>query len=191
MYIVGFNGPPRSGKDTMARMLAEHLDSKTNLPVREVSLSMPLRRIAYAMVNFIGETDGPDYERFKVTHFPQFDRAGRHLMIDVSESFLKPTYGQQVMADLLIEDLVGFDGIVLIRDMGFQVELDTLAKLIGFHQVYAVRVSREGCDFGNDSRFWVQHPFSANVRNNGTLDDLRTEAVRIYGRMVNQMGWKL
>lgn len=195
MFFVGFNGPPQSGKDTMARMLADKMDSAgVTLPVREVSLSTPLRRIAYQMVGWTysesEERDG-GYEAFKTKWFAQFDRTGRELMIDVSERFLKPVYGQQVMADLLLCELSGFTGVALIRDCGFQVEAAHLSRLLGFRKLYVARVKRDGCDFSNDSREWVEHPFSADYPNNGSLDDLRTEAGRLYGRLVNQMGWKL
>ena len=192
MYIVGFNGPPRSGKDTMARMLAEHMDSQgVTLPVKEVSLSTPLRRIAYQMAGFEGALEGPEYERFKEVWFSTFDRTGRELMIDVSEKFLKSCYGQQVMADLLWQELGGFPGVVLIRDTGFQVELESLAKNIGHRRVYLARLHRAGCDFSSDSREYVSHPFAHDYHNDWSLDVLRTEAGRIYGRLVNQMGWTI
>lgn len=193
MYIVGFNGPPQVGKDTMARMLAEHMDSQgVTLPVKEVSLSMPLRRIAYAMVGWEGRPlDGEPYEDFKTTHFSAFWRTGRELMIDVSEKFLKPCYGQTIMAKLLIQDLGSFPGVVLVRDMGFQVEAETLRGFVGKHNFCGARVVRSGCDFSNDSREWVTHSQLNVFNNDGTLDDLRTEAGRLYGRLVNQMGWIL
>lgn len=192
MYLVGFNGPPRSGKDTMARMLAEYMDSRITLPVREVSLSTPLRKIAYAMVGWTGRPlEGPVYEQFKTEWFSQFDRTGRQLMIDVSESFLKPCYGQAVMADMLLGELKGFTGVALIRDCGFQIEADHLAKLLGNRKLYVARVHRAGCDFSKDSRQWVNHHFEQDYLNHGSLHDLQTEAARLYGRLVNQMGWKL
>jgi hypothetical protein len=179
----------------MARMLADKMDAEgVTLPVREVSLSTPLRKIAYQMVGWqysdSEETDG-GYERFKEKWFSEFDRTGRELMIDVSERFLKPVYGEQVMADLLIGELSGFHGVALIRDCGFQIEANHLSKLLGFRKLYVARVRRDGCDFSNDSREWVEHPFSADYPNNGSLDDLRTEAGRLYGRLVNQQGWVL
>lgn len=192
MYIVAFNGPPRCGKDTMARMLADHMDSKgVTLPVREVSLSTPLRVIAYAMTGFKGALDGDDYEGFKTTRFLEFDRTGRELMIDVSEKFLKSVYGQEIMAELLFAQLSEFTGVALIRDVGFQVELDTLARVVEPRQIYVACLRREGCDFSNDSREYVIHKFSHGYENTGSLADLRTEAGRIYGRLVNQMGWNL
>ncbi|TXH15492.1 MAG: hypothetical protein E6R03_07090 [Hyphomicrobiaceae bacterium] len=195
MYVVGFNGPPRSGKDTMARMLSEHMDSRgVKLPVREVSLSMPLRRIAYSMVGYEGRhLEGPDYEDFKVTHFSAFGKTGRQLMIDIGEKFLRPCYGSKIMAKLLIQDLGDFPGVVLVKDTGFQVEAETLGGFVGANNFFTAQVHRKGCsfDFSNDSREWVTHNQMSIFLNNGTLDDLRTEAGRLYGRLVNQMGWRL
>src|SRR3546814_7749146 len=51
MYIVGFNGPPRSGKDTLAEMLANHMDKhQVTLPVKFESLRLPLRNLAHDVV---------------------------------------------------------------------------------------------------------------------------------------------
>ena len=192
MYIIGFNGPPRSGKDTMASMLVEHMESQgCNIPIREVSLSTPLRKIAYAMTGWKGFTDGENYELFKTTHFPAFGKDGRQIMIDISERFLKPTYGQGIMGHLLMTDLKNFDGIALVRDTGFQIEKDVLTNYVGNDNFYVALVQRDGYDFTNDSREWVDHYHTGIYRNNGTLDDLRAEAGRLYGRLVNQMGWKL
>jgi len=192
MYIVIFNGPPRSGKDTLSRLLVEHMDSRITAPVLEESLSMPMR---HAMFGLLGLTYSDElYETLKPTIVPGLRVTGRQLMIDISESFLKPCYGQSVMARLLFDRIHEFPGLVLVRDGGFQIEVDTLSEFIGAENVYVVRVSRDGCDFSNDSREDVYHRNSIGemtVANNGSLADLATEAGRIYGRLVNQLGWKL
>lgn len=194
MYIVAFNGPPQSGKDTLAEMLADKMDkSGVTLPVRMESLSLPLRQVAYVMTGWVGPTDGENYERFKTTRFQQFGGAsGRQLMIDVSEKFLKPTYGIEVMANLLIarNSNVG-PAVLLIRDSGFQIEVDPLIRWVGEDNLYVVNVFRDDTSFEGDSREWVYHKHHAHYENNGTLDDLATEAGRVYGRLVNQLGWKL
>jgi len=194
MYVVAFNGPPKCGKDTLSQLLVEYLDSRVTVPVKQESLSFPLRRIAYAMTDWNAPLDGPGYEDFKLTHFGEFGKDGRQLMIDVSEKFLKPTYGIPVMAKMLTTRNLGFEGLLLIRDSGFQVEVNELIDIYGAANVYVVNVMRNGCDFSNDSREWVSHRRSGNqmqVNNNFTLDDLATEAGRIYGRLVNQLGWIL
>lgn len=196
MYVVLFNGPPECGKDTVSRMLVEHMEKQgVTCAVKEESLSMPLRHIAYAMTQYKGEYEGEDYARFKCTKFPAFGgKTGRQLMIDVSESFLKPTYGIEVMAEMLIARNEKFDGVLLIRDGGFQIEVNPLIQHYGEDNIYVVRVHRPGKDFFGDSRERVYHPVSRcqmDLWNHAGLDDLRTEAGRIYGRLVNQMGWRL
>lgn len=200
MYCVLFNGPPRSGKDTLAEMLADHMDAQgVTLPVVQTSLSFPLRIIAYAMCAQEGKRlDGPDYEEFKQTEFPTLGVNGRQVMIDASEKFLKPTYGNDVMGRLLLNQLNAPHGtknkIVLVRDSGFQIEIDVLIQALGVANVRVVQVHREGTTFKGDSREWVFPPLGhefTRIDNNGTLDDLRTEAGRLYGRLVNQLGWKL
>ena len=198
MYIVGFNGPPESGKDTLAELLATHMDKQgVTLPVRFESLSIPLRKLAYTMVGITTEIpailDGDFYSEFKSRHFPSLNRTGRQLMIDVSERFLKPTYGLEVMAQLLLERNEGFPGILLVRDLGFQCEVDPLVRAVGEDNLAIVSVCRAGKTFEGDSREWVdtRPDRVTRIHNNGTIDDLRTEAGRIYGRLVNQYGWKL
>lgn len=197
MKVVLFNGPPRSGKDTLAWMLATKLEQQhVNIPVRFESISFPLRQIAYATVGYVGDLDGEDYESFKLMEFPELGVNGRQLMISVSEDWLKKKFGFEVMAKMLMarQAYQMFDGLMMIRDSGFQCEVDPLIRRYGAENIYLVRVHREGCDFSNDSREWTHLPKSGNcmdVYNDGTLADLQTEAGRIYGRLVNQMGWRL
>jgi hypothetical protein len=202
MYIIAFNGPPYSGKDTLAQFVLEHIESQIRVPppMKMESLSLPLRSIAYAMVGrtYVAtrDDDWNGYPKFKETLFPSLGRTGRQLMIDASESFLKEVYGQEIMANLLITRNQGCaeNSLLLIRDSGFQCEIDPLLYWAGERNLFLVRVSRAGCDFNNDSREWVHHRHSfmtMDIDNNGSLDDLRTEAGRLYGRLVNQKGWKL
>lgn len=194
MYIVGFNGPPQCGKDTLATLLADHMDKQgVRLPVRTVHLSAPLRRIAYAMIGQVyGAADAVDYGEFKKTSFDVFGwKTGRELMIDVSESFLKPKYGPDIMAELWIEYISGFHGVVLVPDCGFQAEIDLLARIYGFRKMYIATAGREGCSFDNDSRSYVTHQFSHHYDNNRDLAHWATEAGRIYGRLVNNLGWQI
>lgn len=196
MHIVLFNGPPRSGKDTLAKMVQNHLKSQ-GFDARIDHLSEPLRRIAYQMCDMTyGAPGALDYELFKTTWFAQFDRTGRQLMIDISESFLKQQYGQHIMANMLFERNAGCaEKVILVPDSGFQAETNRLCNIYLPSNVYLVNVMRNGCDFTNDSREWVNHPGASRmqmqVNNNSSLDDLAVEAGRIFGRLVNQCRWVL
>lgn len=197
MYIVCFNGPPECGKDTLAQMLADHMDARITLPVRQDSLSLMLRKVAYTLTGYEGKhLDGDDYVDFKKKEFRLGDKmvTGRQIMIDVSERFLKPCYGKEIMADLMLLRYQNYPGVLLVRDSGFQLEVDPLIRFVGRANLYVVTIHRQGKSFAHDSREYVFHPDSMRqmgVANDGTLDDLRTEAGRIYGRLVNQMGWVL
>ena len=96
------------------------------------------------------------------------------------------------MANLLIarNSNIG-PAIILIRDSGFQIEIDPLIRWVGEDNLFVVSVNRDGTTFDGDSREWVTHKHMAMFNNNGTLDDLATEAGRVYGRLVNNLGWKL
>lgn len=192
MYVVGFNGPPGCGKDTLAWMLADYMDTKgVSVPVYTFPLSHPLRELAFKMVG--REYSAATYEDFKNEFFTQFGGVnGRQLMIDVSEKFLKQVYGQTIMARIWASRLpITGPCVVLVPDCGFQVEVDVITAMFGAENFYLARVNRPGCDFSGDSRGPVHHTFDTDINNSGTLDELKVEAGRIYGRLVNKMGWTL
>lgn len=201
MYIVAFNGPPQCGKDTLAGMLAAHMDSqRVSAPALLENLSYPLRVIAYSMVgkNYAESrlSLAIPYESFKKRYFEQFARTGRELMIDVSERFLKQVYEPEIMAKMLLARLenVPSNTVVLLCDSGFQLEVDPLIRECGSENVCIVQVHRPGLDFLNDSREWVHHPdphMQLGVNNDLDLAHLRTEAGRICERLVNRVGWTL
>ena len=219
MYVIGFNGPPQCGKDTLSGFFREYVEERHPiLPIMEVSLSTPLRVIAYAMAGRHYPDPSLPYEEFKNTAYPQFGWSkfksqqhaiGRELMIDVSERFLKPCYGQDIMAKLLRASVpLSFDGLILIRDSGFQCEVDPIIEWVGAENFLVCQVFRDGFDsFENDSREWVWNnytverfrrvggeagsmvPMTTMITNAGTLDQLKVEAGRLYGRCVNSRGW--
>ena len=193
-FIVGFNGPPQCGKDTMAKLFLQHMDAQgVMIPVMTKPLSWPLRLMAHVMIGRTYQT--VDYERFKEEYFESFKCTGRQLMINCSECFLKPTYGLGALSKMFIESIEeSFPMLVVIPDSGFQCEIEPLCEHYGAENVYMVRIHREGCTFENDSREYVTHPLpthNMDVTNDGTIKDLATEAGRLYGRLVNQRGWQL
>jgi hypothetical protein len=197
MYIVGFNGPPQTGKDTAAGMLYAELGSR-GYPfsqMREESLSHPLRAIAYAMVNYKGFAEGEDYERFKIMTFNLGGRrvSGRQLLQDASERFLKPVYGETIMADLFRQRNESFYGILLIRDCGFQIEVDPLIEFAGAENVVICKMMRKGYTFEGDTREEVHHPLASHniwLSNGGGLDDLRDVVSQLCDSLID-LGWRL
>lgn len=199
MYIVALNGPPYCGKDTLAQMLLEHIEENQQIPppIKLESLSLPLRSIAYAMIGRHYPDPSLPYDEFKesIYRIGNSTHTGRQLMIHVAEDFLKVKYGPTTLADMFIlrNDRMPGNSILIVRDSGFQIEVNPLIQWAGRDNVLVARVNRLGCNFDNDSREWVFHPDPANnlrILNLFGLDELRQEAARIYEFMVGPMGWK-
>jgi DnaJ-class molecular chaperone len=154
MYFIALNGPPGCGKDTAAEMLQHHAQ-RWGYGVNLEKLANPIRQMAYAMV---GGGEDRQYDDFKLrTHAP-FQRTGRQLMIDISESFMKEQYGKSIFAELLLQrcSRKAAGVIHIVSDAGFQQEVSYLAAL--GHEVVTVNILRPGCNFDGDSRQWVRSP---------------------------------
>lgn len=191
MYVIGLNGPPQCGKDTLAMMIKQRIERLgLTIPVRIQPLSYPLREIAFKMVGKV--YDPYYYEAFKETQFMEFGlKTGRELMIDISESFLKPLYGQSIMARMMFKGLAedNFEGLVIVPDNGFTIEASYIHTLVGGDNYYVIRVRRDGCNFDKDSREWVRVTHDSDLDNDGTLADLELKAAKIVDRLVNDMRW--
>lgn len=206
MYILGINGPPHCGKDTIASALANRLDELTT-PVKIDHLSRPLRHIAYSMVGRVYDHEDADgYADFKNEIFEQFGCTGRKLMIDVSEEFLKPTYGLEVMARMLLARNKNFDGILIVPDSGFAREVAPLhnacspipearrrqgspAEWQVNDRLFVARIHRKNTTFKGDSREWVYASHDGDFDNNGGLDDLEERLIPELTARLEALGW--
>lgn len=185
MKIIGFSGPPRSGKDTLATGLT-HILRGRGLRAEMSSLSLPMRKTVFAM---LGLDYSPQYyETHKDTSIALPD--GRETtiraeMIALSENHVKPRLGHDCWAAALDRRIKPLD-VLLIPDMGFDAEHYYFMSRYGPQNCFWVHVYRDGTDFSNDSRSYVGN--GSVIYNNGDPD---TEAQRIFGRLVNQKGWTL
>jgi hypothetical protein len=192
MYVIGFNGPPRSGKDTLAGMVAEALNARgAGCWIR--SLSLPARQMAFGALGL--EYTNDYYEAIKDDHNPRLHCSIRRFMIDFSEKFMRPTYGRDIYGRLLMgqfdERAFANNGVLLIPDIGFIEECEYLSDRVGKENFYLVRAAREGCSFDNDSRSYVNWDSMSAFVNNGSLDDWRLTADTIVWRIINQLRWKI
>lgn len=186
LRLVGFSGPPRSGKDTLGNMLADILREQ-GITVEVHALSLPMRLAVYAYLGW--EYSDEHYEankdrRFATIHGRQ--TTVREEMIALSESHIKPRLGHGWWGNALFNRTKLADGVIIVTDMGFRAEYDVFNELLGAPQCAWVQVHREGHDFSGDSRKYVGT--GCPIYNDG---DPMTEARRIYGRLLNQYHWVL
>lgn len=183
LRLVGFSGPPRSGKDTLAGMLADHLRHR-GVPAEVHALSLPMRLSVYGL---LGLTYTPEhYEAHKDNPIRvEGDRQTtiRQEMIALSEHHVKPRLGHGWWGRALLNRVTIPAGVIVVSDMGFPSEHDVFEESMEcawFH------VHRDGHDFSNDSRGYVGK--GSRLYNNG---EPGTEALRALGRLLNQHGWEV
>ncbi len=166
--VVCLNGPPRTGKDTLARMFVEncvatrHCENKAALirlclEVSGVSKTEWYARYSRRRVDKsawfkdVPWDSLPKNKFYKNKHFSQ-----REFLIYMSEDVIKPHFGEAYFgkrsADLVKDDEE--NDTFVFSDGGFYPELLELAKLEDT-KVILVRLRREGCNFDNDSRDYL------------------------------------
>lgn len=165
MYIVGFNGPPQCGKDTAAKFLADALDSRTDLPVKVVSVVDTLARMGAVLLGV--EYSDEWYESAKATPQPILNgQTLREWMIDQTEDFHKQKYGAAFWFSALLNRHQIFPGVLIVTNIGFRYE----SRLAQTHPFMLIQIDRAGTEW--DSRGPVWAPLTRSYMNNGTLDDL-------------------
>lgn len=193
MYIVGFNGPPRSGKNTLGNALQDRIALDSDIVTIVMSLSDPMGKAAAGMlgVEFTEEW----YEREKDRIQPALGVTLRAWIIANSESFMKPTYGNDIWVKLFWESipplLHDIPCVIIVVNFGFEHEPEFFESKVGADNVVTVQVERPEHDYRNDSRGPVGGQLTTRVQNDGNEDSILVVAGRIYGRLVNQYGWKL
>lgn len=192
MKIIGFSGPPRSGKDTIAKELAlaihaseyqfGHADPTPKVKID--SLSMPMRKMAFALLDI--PYSEAMYESMKDTQFAIFDyKTLREFMIDLSERFMKPRYGHGVWGLALLwkpsNQNVDF---LIVPDVGFKVEVDLFWAFA--NEYLPINVYRNGFDWDNDSR--SHHPADTKGLLAVTNNDPK-QCAQFILRHMQTLGW--
>lgn len=177
--VVILNGPPGCGKDTIGAFAADDWGFAT------LSFKQPMYAIAAATIGMPLEEFMQNYnnrEWKEQKHAGWDNKSVRDLMIAVSESFVKPFYGNDYFGRNVafqINSMAPFVRDYIITDGGFYSEVDALVKE-GI-DVYIVHMFREGCTFEGDSRNYIVHPETTMMElyNNGTIEETLHELTRM------------
>lgn len=154
--VVAINGPPYSGKSTLASELVDLFPGVGT----ERKMAMP---IDHGLRNTLGISQVIwDYLREEGKEGPIMlgsKTTVRKALINFSEDFMKPTFGDDIFgriaAERIVEDFhLGGMKVVAISDTGFQKEYEAVYKRCqeeGF-RIILVQCQKEGCTFEGDSR---------------------------------------
>lgn len=191
MYLIGLSGPPRSGKDTLGLMLRKEFQ-RNGILASTCALSFRMRQAVYGLLGI--EYTLEHYETYKDQPQELFHgRTIRQEMIELSERHMKPRLGQDFWAHAWLIHIRRHPEtqVAIITDMGFQSEIEKFEDELGAENCAWVQIQRDGYDFSKDSRSYVGgNVNNSHISNNGTVGDLLTEAIRIYGRCRNNYGWQ-
>ena len=159
-HIYLFNGPPSSGKDTLAKLILEHEFGE--MPTRIEKFAEPLKLGGAAALGIpLEELEA----KWKETIIPGLGVTWRQYQISMSEDWYKPKFGQDIFGRLLVERIRRHPvEYYLVSDSGFTYEAQPLIDAFGMDLVSVYHIHRDGCTFDGDSRNWIDS-YSLGVKN--------------------------
>lgn len=152
------NGPPGVGKDTIAGLLGEYGFKqhafKTAL-YEETAKHYKVPLDAFLAV----ATDREKKEQI----WEETGESPRQMLIHTSEDIIKPEQGSDFFGRRAAARCMETqDPLVVFSDGGFVEEIPPLMEV--FQHVLIVRLYRDGYDFSNDSREYLQQWAAVNIR---------------------------
>lgn len=154
-YVVVMNGPPRSGKDTLARLIR----GATSVVPR--AFKTKLIEIALEISGVDRRTWDNWYEHAKELPRAQlWGHSCRSFLIMVSEDMIKPNLGQAFFGAAAANDLLRNKAYLeqfgaIFTDSGFPDELKEVVAAVGADRVIVVQLHRCGTSFEGDSRQYL------------------------------------
>lgn len=169
--VIFLNGPPRSGKDTVARFLERDLSRWTE----HLKFSTPLKNAVHALFGL--DCSSECFDEQKDDTLKEFMyQTPRQAYIDLSEKYVKPRYHKEFLGLVLLRELERLDSageaeVVVISDSGFVEEARTVINKIEARNCLLVRLYRENYIFENDSRSYIKLPSidTVSLMNDGNL----------------------
>ena len=159
--IIILNGPAGVGKDTIGNELAENYGCtlvRFKRPMFEIASSILGKEAFSKFINAYYDRNQKDR--------PQSFLGGktcREFMIWISESMVKPLFGNKHFGNLMREHILSCgEGVTYVcTDGGFPEEIIPLVE--GGHDVTVVRLFMDGKTFAGDSRDYIRlHRLTCN-----------------------------
>ena len=192
--IVAFNGPPRVGKDHMARHVANCLRDVRDCHMRVDRMSMPLKRAIGGIYSFFVDTDGNSYADKTKDMKGVFSAYSLREDYIALSHYMKERYGPDIFGRLFLRRIEQAKAIIgpydrrpiifLVPDAGFAEEWVPVAAE---YPVQLIRLSRAGCDFSFDSRSVISIDNAIetiDINNDGTLKTSQ-EVLRVVSNFVD------
>lgn len=191
--LIILNGPPRSGKDSLAKYLCSKYKA-----FHHVKFANELKTIAHRLYN-TPEQHPDAYENFKDTPLTEFiNLTPRQAYINLSEDYIKKHHGKDFFGLQLISTIKKVpdnnENVFIVSDGGFEEELLPLLEAFRPSLITIVQIYRQGCSFDNDSRhYFDKERFGKlgvkflSVENNASEEEFLTTAEEILGNTIKNL----
>ena len=159
--IILLNGPPGSGKDTAAEFITLMLG---NSQVMHEKMSWPMKRGLTTIFSF-NDAERKALNAYKDhSNGPEFaDMSWRLMEIDMYH-YLARRYGKDILGRLLMRrNRDNAKRHTVISDAGRNDEIVPIVKGFSYGQVGYIELHREGCNFDNDIREYLDHKHFKHV----------------------------
>lgn len=162
--IILFNGPPRSGKDTIAKYINQII-SKSEI----IKITKPIKEKTHQFYNIDKPYDYFDDEKIKDSPSIYFNNmTPREAYIKTSNE-LKKEYGKNIIMDLFIKEIEKSDSNIIINsDIGDNNELNRIMEIFDHENIILFRIYRDGKTFKKDCRKYIENDeriFTKDIKN--------------------------
>lgn len=203
--LILFNGAPNSGKDASAEIMKEVHGFGGIFAFKDELYKATAKYFGLDLDDFVKmardrilkdkksrlilKRKGLNFfQRLWLLTMSIFTNMGispREALIHVSEDIIKPKHGDDFFGRKLSKSVKDSKHqIAYVSDSGFISEIKPLLE--DGHDVYVVRLHRDGCTFANDSRSMLTDEQLTelgvkfyDVDNNGTLEDLKKALIDV------------
>jgi Ni2+-binding GTPase involved in maturation of urease and hydrogenase len=180
--IVILNGPPGSGKDTIANGLLKAGVAHAPLCFKDELYIQTASRFKLSLSYFIALAS--DRETKEEPCHLLGGMSPREALIDTSERIIKPKKGKDYFGRKVAEVAAQRppEDVIIISDGGFKEEIEPLLET--HHRVVIIHLHRPGCTFDGDSRSYINVGGAHYdcIVNDGTIDEAVEAAERIIRR---------
>lgn len=197
MVVILLNGPPRSGKDTLANYI-EKKYGFTHLQIKEILVQTTVK--LFDISRELWDDKYESHKEVKLDYLSIF-RGGpfagetfkftpREALIYVSEHVLKPVYGEGIFGKV-IANRIEKDENYIISDSGFDKEVIEIVEKVGEKNVFLIKLSRRGHSFANDSRNYLTKNCGISsentffIYNDLSFNDLYKNIDNILNKIIN------
>lgn len=195
--VVLFNGPPRSGKDSACEIIMRHFPEVHYAYFKEVLYKESAKILGLDFNFWASVCQNGDLKDKPMLTVSAGETGGvmtpRDILIYLAEKVLKPKYGQDFIARETantIAELIQFqreqsneEAVIVVPDLGFDYEIDTIRKMIPDAHVISVAVHRPGFTFEGDSRNYVKG-LNFGLHNTENYEDLKHKVLRLFRNIV-------